>query len=263
MALVFAASVPHPPLLVPLIGKENLDRLKDTIASYKELNAALKKSQAESLLLVSPHGELLDRAMSINLNPKYEYNFEDFGDFATRGELKGDIVLADWLKKDIEDKNILQLFSEVKIDHGTAVPLFLLLENLPGISVVPLYYSGLGLAEHYEFGRLIAPAIDSYGKKVAVVASGDLSHCLSKDAPGSYSPKGKKFDNRLIELLKQNNARAILKIDAKLIEAAGECGLKSILILLGILSGKKYKPDLLSYEAPFGVGYMAMNFSLR
>ena len=47
-----------------------------------------------------------------------------------------------------------------------------------------------------------------------------------------------------------------------LIAEAGECGLKSIVILLGILDGINYKPRLLSYEGPFGVGYLVMQFEL-
>ena len=45
-------------------------------------------------------------------------------------------------------------------------------------------------------------------------------------------------------------------MDERLVSVAGECGLRSILILLGILSGNKIKPEVLSYEGPFGVGYL-------
>jgi len=48
----------------------------------------------------------------------------------------------------------------------------------------------------------------------------------------------------------------IIKFNHSLVADAGECGLKSIVILLGILEGIKYEPELLSYEAPFGVGYL-------
>jgi hypothetical protein len=36
----------------------------------------------------------------------------------------------------------------------------------------------------------------------------------------------------------------------------------SILILLGILDEVKHEPQLLSYEYPFGVGYLTMEFKL-
>ena len=51
-------------------------------------------------------------------------------------------------------------------------------------------------------------------------------------------------------------------MDKKLIFEAEECGLRSILILLGILNRMSYEPQLLSYEAPFGVGYLTLNFDL-
>ena len=51
-------------------------------------------------------------------------------------------------------------------------------------------------------------------------------------------------------------------LDKKLIYDAGECGLKSILILEGIMDKIRYTPRLFSYEGPFGVGYLVMNFEL-
>jgi MEMO1 family protein len=52
----------------------------------------------------------------------------------------------------------------------------------------------------------------------------------------------------------------LLRIDPELTAQAGECGLKSMLILAGILSGINLEPKILSYEAPFGVGYLVANF---
>jgi len=65
-----------------------------------------------------------------------------------------------------------------------------------------------------------------------------------------------------MDRLLKNKARDILDIDQDLVAGAGECGLKSILILLGIMDGIKHDPKLLSYEYPFGVGYMVMDFKL-
>ena len=100
-------------------------------------------------------------------------------------------------------------------------------------------------------------------KKIAVIASGDLSHCVTKDAPAGYSPRGKEFDEKLVELITNKNITGILKIDQGLIEEAGECGLRSIMILLGLLERINYTPEILSYEAPFGVGYLVANFKLN
>ena len=99
-------------------------------------------------------------------------------------------------------------------------------------------------------------------KKIAVISSSDLSHRLKKKSPGGYSPKGAKFDNKLIEYLADPKTAAanILKMDSKLIEAAGECGLKPIVVLLGILDGLENEAKILAYQTDFGVGYLSLNF---
>ena len=94
------------------------------------------------------------------------------------------------------------------------------------------------------------------------MASGDLSHRLTKDAPAGYSAKGKEFDQKLISLLKAHNIQDILNLDSSLVEEAGECGFRSILIILGILNQLDCKFDALSYEGPFGVGYLTANFKI-
>ena len=109
---------------------------------------------------------------------------------------------------------------------------------------------------------MIKSKLLSSSARIAVIASGDLSHKLSKNAPAGYSPKGKKFDKKLIDCLLKKQTHEIIKFKPELIADAGECGLKSIIILLGVLEGMKYEPQLLSYESPFGVGYLTMNFKL-
>ena len=53
-----------------------------------------------------------------------------------------------------------------------------------------------------------------------------------------------------------------MNMDPKLIKAAGECGLRSIIIMLGIIDSLNTETEVLSYEGPFGVGYTVCNFKL-
>jgi len=262
MSIVFSAIVPHPPILIPTIGKENLKQLAATVDSYAKLEQDLYASQAETIIIISPHGPAQESAFSLNLNPEFYGDFADFGDLSTKFNLKGDIGLAHKIKEKMESLAPLKLMSEPKIDHGVAIPLYLLTRHLPKIKIIPLYYSGLDLTAHYNIGRMIKNELLDSETKVAVIASGDLSHRLTKNAPAGYSPKGKKFDKKLIDNLLEKKTEEIIKFDHRLVADAGECGLKSIVILLGILEGIKYEPQLLSYEGPFGVGYLVMNFKL-
>jgi AmmeMemoRadiSam system protein A len=92
-------------------------------------------------------------------------------------------------------------------------------------------------------------------KKVAVVASGDLAHRLTIDAPAGYSPRAKEFDEKVLSAVQELNVKELLKIKQELIDDAGECGLRPIFFLLGVLGGLSFSSDILSYEGPFGVGY--------
>ena len=262
MPIIFSAITPHPPILIPAIGKENLTRLKATQKAMQKLEQDLYSSQPDTILIISPHGQIQPDAFTMNLNPDFECNFELFGDFSTKLRLAGDIGLAYKIRERMETRAPLQLISDIYLDHGCGVPLCLLTQHLSKIKIIPLYYSGLDLAAHFKFGQLLKRELLISKERVAIIASGDLSHRLTKDAPAGYSPKGKKFDKKLIEYLTKNQITNILKMNHHFIEDAGECGLKSIIILLGILNGINYQPQILSYEAPFGVGYLVMKFKL-
>ena len=262
MPIITAAIVPHPPLLIPNIGKENVKRLKSTSEAYQKLAEDLYSGQIETIIAISPHGPIYLESFSINLCPEFFINFEEFGDFSSKLILNGDIGLAYKIREELETKVPLQLISQSILDYGSSVPLFLLCQHLPKIKVIPIYYSGLDLTSHYNFGRSIKHQLLISKNRIAIIASGDLSHRLTKDAPAGFNPKAKKFDKKLIDYLNHDQVDEIFKIRPEFIAEAGECGLKSIVILLGVLAGIKYQPQLLSYEAPFGVGYLVMNFKI-
>ncbi|MFA5359335.1 MAG: AmmeMemoRadiSam system protein B [Patescibacteria group bacterium] len=262
MPIVFSAITPHPPILIPTIGKENVNQLKATSEAFLKLEQDLYASQAETIIVISPHGHLQEEAFTMNLSPEFTISFEDFGDLTTKLNLAGDVGLAHKIREKLETKAALQLTSEPELDHGSSVPIYLLTQHLPKIKIIPLYYSGLDLTSHYEFGKMLKSQLLNSDTRIAIIASGDLSHRLTKNAPAGYSPKGKKFDQKLIDCLLKKETEEIIKFKQELIDEAGECGLKSIMILLGILEGVKYEPQLLSYEYPFGVGYLVMNLEL-
>jgi len=91
-----------------------------------------------------------------------------------------------------------------------------------------------------------------------------MSHCLKIDGPYGFHPDGPKYDQTLAEALKNKDLATILQLD-ELYPEAGECGLRSFSFILGILeaAGLNYQPEILSYEGPFGVGYLVANIKLK
>jgi AmmeMemoRadiSam system protein A len=142
-----------------------------------------------------------------------------------------------------------------KLDHGTMVPLYFLKRAGFTGQLLPVAMGMLAPTQLYAFGRALQAAVDESGRRIAVLASGDLSHRLTPDAPAGYNPRGKDFDREIVEALGRGDLARIFHLDHDLCEAAGECGLRPLMMLTGALDGLRVKPQVLSYEGPFGVGY--------
>jgi MEMO1 family protein len=262
MSLVFAAITPHPPILIPAIGKENLEKIDKTKLALERLEQELYSAKPDVIFVISPHGQLHHDYFTVNLCNEFNIDFEDFGNFSEKLKFKGDMVLFTVNKEEIAQKNKLNIISEPKIDHGIGIPLYYLMKHLPETSIVPIYFSMLDNQAHYEFGRSLKDMILKSDKRVAVIASADLSHCLTTESPAPYNPEGKIFDEKLIKIIENCDSLSLVNLDSKLIDSALECGLRSILVLFGIISDINCQPEILSYEYPFGVGYLTANFKL-
>jgi len=165
-------------------------------------------------------------------------------------------ILGEKLKKANPDSIII---SSPHADWGFNVPLFFLAKDFRG--EIKKYLTGLGSPQSYfEEGKRYRL---EGKKKIAIIASGDLSHCLKEDGPYGFNKQGPAFDKELIESLKKKDFKNIFKLDDKYPEA-GECGLRSFCFALGALEGLKidYKPEILSYEGPFGVGYLVADLKI-
>ena len=265
--LKFASICPHPPIIIPTIGApSDLKKVSKTIEGYKKLAKIFQRAKPDIVIVISPHGPVDYSQFSLVISPTLSGNFETFGDFETEFEFKNNLEIIDLIAKGCKLKNIpYRLIDFPQLDHGTLVPLYYLTNqtqmektNLPRI--VPIAYSFLDRKTHFEFGKILWSIIKSQKSKVGIIASGDLSHRLTLSAPAGFSPYGEIFDRDLIEYLKKKEIHKILNMDPELIEKAGECGYLSTVILLGAISEiKKAKFQILSYEAPFGVGYLVAN----
>ncbi len=180
-------------------------------------------------------------------------------------------------KKLNEQKPDVILISSPHTDWGFNVPLFFL-AYLPSSTVqvnggqdksfkgeIKTYLMGTNKPEFYfdEGKKVYGEEVKNQKVKVAIIASGDLSHCLKEEGPYGFHPQGPKFDKALIEYLEKKDIKNFLKLNEYFPEA-GECGLRSFCFLLGILeeAGIDWTPEILSYEGPFGVGYLVANFNL-
>lgn len=258
--------LPHSPLLIPEIGKANTSFLEKTILAYQKIKEDLKNANIETVIVISSHNNPQENSFFMNCAPEMDIEFQDFGFIPAETKIKGDIPLFDYLKNNLKEDWDIKSLSESSLDYGSAIPLYLLQDSenvFKTITIAPA--ENIELEKQIEFGKSLGEILKSNKKRIAIIASGDLSHRLNRKSPAGYSPKGPKFNNKLIERLNNPDTAIenLVKFDEKLILEANECALKSILITLGAIDDRKWKSKSLAYQTDFGIGYLSMEFILE
>lgn len=264
MSLNFAGISPHPPLILPEIAEPtDLAKVGETVLGMKKLATDFKNAEIDTLVVVSPHGLIYPDKFNICAMKKLFGTFASFGhpDLIVEGE--NDIDFVSHLKKVTDENTIPSVFYDnggefYELDHGVMVPVKYLVATADNpFKIVPISYSNLDRAHHFAFGQALKDAAQASSERIGILASGDLSHQLIQNSDG------KVFDETLVQDIKDNNTKEIIYYDEEFVENAGECGYRSILVLLGALDGIDAKPEVLSYEGPYGVGYLVANYELR
>ncbi len=263
MSLNFAAISPHPPIIVPGIGtNEDQEKASETVFGMKKLASIFKEAEIDTLIVISPHSLIYPDQFNVSGMKKLFGTFGQFNQPEIMMELQNDIDLAIEIDKAAKKEGIKTLLYDndgefFELDHGLMVPLYYLRSQSENtFKVVPIAYSGLDKASHFAFGQVLRDVAKNYPGRVGILASGDLSHQLLQN------PEGKEFDKKLKKDLMADSISEILQYDEEWLESIGECGYRSILILLGALDSIESKCEVLSYEGPFGVGYLVANFKL-
>ena len=256
-SLVFSAIAPHPPIMVPEVGGESIAAVTKSIDAMAELTKRLITSGAESIVLISPHAPLKADSFVAYDGPQVYADFSNFRAPETSFAANVDEELLAAIKGTAASKNYhLTTLPEQGLDHGSSVPLYFLLQNGWEGKVVLLGYSFLPNDDHLSFGSCVKNAVDQVGRRVAFIASGDLSHRLKPNAPAGYNPQAHVFDEEVVDALRSNAPQRIVDIDHNLRRLAGECGYRSMLIAIGATLDLPSQCEVLNYEAPFGVGYL-------
>lgn len=264
MPLLAAYMVPHPPLIIPDIGKGEEKKIESTILAYQKIAKEISELKPDTIIISSPHA------------PSYY----DYNQLSNSNSMRGDFNnfrSALKMEKSVDGefvKELNSLFASIHfpsgsqgkqdgiLDHGTMIPLFFINKYYQDYKIVRVSISGLSLDYHAKLGDFINKAILSTNKNVVYIASGDLSHKLMKEGPYGYAKEGPEFDKKIIEIINNHNLDELLNFKDDYLNKAAECGLRSFAILSGVLKNYQYQADLLSYEGPFGVGYLCSKFTI-
>jgi aromatic ring-opening dioxygenase LigB subunit len=260
--IVFSAFVPQSPLLLPEINKAQSQKLDTTRGAMDDLADLLTAADADTIVLISEHPTRYPETFSLNLSDPFRFDLKEFGHFSFHRTFHPDILLIDRLQRALRKaKQPVTLTTDEALHFASAVPLELLMKEQKDIRLVPVNFCDLPAKNHFQFGEVLRDTLQESSRRIAVIATGDLSHVLSSNGPAGFHPDGKTFDEKIQECLIQNNIAGLLTLDSDMIEHAKQTSYLPLVMLMGILQKFPLQTEILSYESPFGVGELVVHFS--
>jgi AmmeMemoRadiSam system protein B len=267
MGLVGCFVTPHPPIIIPEVGGPSLAEAEPTVRAMTAVRERAAQLAPDTIVLLSPHSPLARSQMGVSLAASYKGSLAYFRAPQVRVEAAADEGLAEAIMQGATAHGIPVVQTAARgevfdLDHGAMVPLVYLTGALKNACrLVLLSFSYLSLEEHVRFGRAIGEVLVKAEQRIVYVASSDLSHRLIPGAPAGYDPRAPRFDQAVADTFGSGDWDALLTIDPALVSAAGECGYRSLAVLSGVVgayeaSGGRTHNRLLSYEGPWGVGYL-------
>lgn len=266
MGVLAAVMVPHPPLIIPEVGRGEEEKIKNTINGFTEASELIRGVQPETVVIISPHSAFYSDYFHISPGGSAMGSFGKFGARDVRIEAEYDVELVSALCSRASEEGVSAGTAgerDKDLDHGTLVPLYFLRKAYGGelpVQIVRIGLSGLTLSEHYRLGMLIKKTSEELGRPLCVIASGDLSHVLKKDGPYGFRAEGPEYDNRIMDIMSRASFGELFDFSDQFLEGAAECGHRSFAIMAGCFDGVSVSSEMLSYEGPFGVGYGVCTF---
>ena len=266
MPILAAFMVPHPPLIVPNVGRGGEAQIQKTTEAYERVAKEIADLKPDTIVISSPHSEMYYDYFHISPGEGAKGSFARFRAPEVKFDEKYDTELVD---------EICRLSSEEKIqagtkgelekdlDHGTMVPLYFIRKYYKDGKIVRIGLSGLSYEKHYELGKTVQRAAERLNRRIVYVASGDLSHKLQEYGPYGFAKEGPEYDERIMDVCSRGAFGELFDFDEAFCDKAAECGHRSFVIMAGALDGIDVKATQYSHEDVTGVGYGICSFFPR
>lgn len=266
--IVGSVAVPHPPIILPEVGRGEEVKISETTAAYEEISRRIVALAPETIIITSPHSIMYADYFHISPGESATGSLAQFRAPQVAVKINYDVELARKLSADsMAEKISAGTLGErnASLDHGTMIPLRFLQKaglDFDKVKFLRIGLSGMSNAIHYRFGQIISQAADELGRRVFFIASGDLSHKLKADGPYGFVNEGPIFDSEVMDNLGGADFLKLLTMDEKICSRAAECGLRSFWIMAGALDKRAVRAERLSYQGTFGVGYGIVYFNV-
>ncbi len=258
MSIAAAYMVPHPPMIVPEVGRGSERQVEATSAAYRRVAEEIAALSPETIVISSPHAAMYADYFHISPGEGAQGSFAQFRAPQVRFRETFDTELVETICRLAGEAGLpagTRGQRDPALDHGTMVPLYFIRQCCRDFRLVRIGLSGLPLEDHYRLGQIIRQAAEETGRRVVYVASGDLSHKLQTYGPYGYAPEGPQYDERIMEVCGRGAFGELFDFDEAFCERAAECGHRSFVMMAGALDGLSVQAERFSHEDITGVGY--------
>ena len=258
MSVKGAVMVPHPPLIIPEVGRGREKEIQSTINAYHQAAKQIAAWRPDTVVVLSPHSVMYGDYFHISPGQSAQGNFGQFGAPQVKIQVSYDTEFVQLLSQQAAAQDLpagTKGERNPQLDHGTMIPLWFLNQYYTGYQAVRIGLSGLPFSQHYRLGECIQETAKLLHRNIAVIGSGDLSHKLKPEGPYGFAPEGPDYDRKIMEVMGSGQFGKLFDFSEDFCRKAAECGHRSFVILAGTLDRMEVKATPLSQEGPFGVGY--------
>lgn len=208
MSMLGAILTPHPPVLLPEVGRGREREISATGRAMEEAAEQVSRWKPDVLLVASPHTVLYADYFHIAPGQTAVGDMSAFGAPQVRIQAEYDVPLREEIIRRAQNAGLKAGTlgqRDPALDHGVLIPLYYLRRAGVTCPIVRLGLSGFPALAHYRLGQCIAGAVEALGRRAVFVASGDLSHKLKEDGPYGYAPEGPVFDETVVRTMASGN----------------------------------------------------------
>jgi 2,3-dihydroxyphenylpropionate 1,2-dioxygenase len=248
MPLVAAAALPHTPQLLVRPDTEDRELVRRVHAAMAEVKRRLTAARADVIALIGGdhiEGFFLNAvpALAVYVGARAA---GEFGRYHYAFDVHEPLARA-LVEEGIEAGFDLAYSQEVPLDYAFYVPLHFAMPS-PPVPIVPLYVNVYlppqpTPARCYAWGRTLRAIVDARPERVALVASGGLSHFPGTDR---YASPDFDFDRALLASLAEGRGAETARLTGEELDKAGNVELRTWITLLGALG--RARAEVLAYE---------------
>ena len=274
MPLVYACIAPHGGEIIPeLASKSTLPKFEETRVAMRVIARRMFEARPQTIVLASPHNLRLVSRIAVVVSENSSGTLKGSANRSVSLRARCDVDLAMMVVRKSKRAGLpvvganygtaAGLSSDMPMDWGTLVPLWFVFkeQKLKSRILIVTPSREIPLRMNFVFGRLLGRLMHGNRKrKFAFIASADQAHAHSRSGPYGFSRDASKYDDFVLNAIRDNRLKRILRLKPRLVEEAKPDSLWQMVMLAGINEEVPLRSRLLSYQVPSYYGMACAGF---